>query len=142
MRRHISRSGTLGYEAASQMKAVGIGISTSVGIDGAPINSRSFLDHLASFEEDGETEAVLMIGEVGVSTRGGSCSVDSWIKGNINKPVVGSVAGFTAPKGRYRSRGRDHLCSRRQRGGKNGNRALLWSQSGAKLAPAADLRLR
>jgi malate-CoA ligase subunit alpha len=58
----ISRSGTLGYEAASQMKAKGIGISTSVGIGGDPINGSSFLDHLGLFEEDPDTEAVLMIG--------------------------------------------------------------------------------
>lgn len=61
----ISRSGTLGYEAAAQMKAVGLGISTSVGIGGDPINGSSFLDHLALFEDDPDTAAVLMIGEIG-----------------------------------------------------------------------------
>ncbi|HET7469803.1 MAG TPA: succinate--CoA ligase subunit alpha, partial [Gemmatimonadales bacterium] len=61
----VTRSGTLGYEAASQMKAVGIGISTSVGIGGDPINGSSFVDILQRFEEDPETEAVMMIGEIG-----------------------------------------------------------------------------
>jgi malate-CoA ligase subunit alpha len=93
----ISRSGTLGYEAASQMKAVGIGISTSVGIGGDPINGSSFLDHLTLFEQDNETEAVLMIGEIGGPQE---AEAAAWIKCNMSKPVVGFVAGLTAPKGR------------------------------------------
>jgi malate-CoA ligase subunit alpha len=93
----ISRSGTLGYEAASQMKAKGIGISTSVGIGGDPINGSSFLDHLALFEEDPETEAVLMIGEIGGPQE---AEASAWIKDNMSKPVIGFVAGLTAPKGR------------------------------------------
>jgi malate-CoA ligase subunit alpha len=93
----ISRSGTLGYEAASQMKALGIGISTSVGIGGDPINGTSFLDHLVLFEQDDETEAVLMIGEIGGPQE---AEAAAWIKENMTKPVVGFVAGLTAPKGR------------------------------------------
>jgi malate-CoA ligase subunit alpha len=93
----ISRSGTLGYEAASQMKALGVGVSTSVGIGGDPINGSSFLDHLVLFEEDSETEAVLMIGEIGGPQE---AEAAAWIKGNMTKPVVGFVAGLTAPKGR------------------------------------------
>ena len=93
----ISRSGTLGYEAASQLKAVGIGISTSVGIGGDPINGSSFLDHLQLFEEDPETEAVLMIGEIGGPQE---AEASAWIKENMSKPVVGFVAGLTAPMGR------------------------------------------
>ncbi len=93
----ISRSGTLGYEAASQMKALGIGISTSVGIGGDPINGSSFMDHLALFAEDDETEAVLMIGEIGGPQE---AEAAAWIKDNMMKPVVGFVAGLTAPKGR------------------------------------------
>jgi len=93
----VSRSGTLGYEAASQMKAVGIGISTSVGIGGDPINGSSFLDHLALFERDDETEAVLMIGEIGGPQE---AQAAAWIRNNMSKPVVGFVAGLTAPKGR------------------------------------------
>ncbi|WP_407528610.1 succinate--CoA ligase subunit alpha [Methylobacterium oryzisoli] len=93
----ISRSGTLGYEAASQMKAVGLGISTSVGIGGDPINGSSFLDHLALFEADPDTDAVLMIGEIGGPQE---AEASAWIKENMSKPVVGFVAGLTAPKGR------------------------------------------
>ena len=61
----IGRSGTLGYEAAAQMKAMGMGVSTSVGIGGDPINGSSFMDHLARFEADPETNAIVMIGEIG-----------------------------------------------------------------------------
>jgi malate-CoA ligase subunit alpha len=93
----VSRSGTLGYEAASQLKAIGLGVSTSVGIGGDPINGSSFLDHLQLFEEDPETEAVLMIGEIGGPQE---AQASAWIKDNMSKPVVGFVAGLTAPKGR------------------------------------------
>ncbi len=93
----ISRSGTLGYEAASQMKALGIGITTSVGIGGDPINGSSFIDHLALFEQDEETDAVLIIGEIGGPQE---AEAAAWIKANMTKPVVGFVAGLTAPKGR------------------------------------------
>jgi malate-CoA ligase subunit alpha len=93
----VSRSGTLGYEAASQLMALGIGVSTSVGIGGDPINGSSFLDHLALFEQDPETHAVLMIGEIGGAQE---AEAAAWIKDNMTKPVVGYVAGLTAPKGR------------------------------------------
>jgi malate-CoA ligase subunit alpha len=93
----ISRSGTLGYEAASQMKALGIGVSTSVGIGGDPINGSSFADHLVLFEQDPETVAVLMIGEIGGAQE---AEAAAWIQKNMTKPVVGFVAGLTAPKGR------------------------------------------
>jgi malate-CoA ligase subunit alpha len=93
----VSRSGTLGYEAASQLKAVGLGVSTSVGIGGDPINGSSFLDHLQLFEQDPETEAVLMIGEIGGPQE---AEAAAWIQQNMTKPVVGYVAGLTAPKGR------------------------------------------
>ena len=93
----IGRSGTLGYEAASQMKEEGIGISTSVGIGGDPINGSSFKDHLEIFEQDDETKAVVIIGEIG-----GPQEVEAamWAKENMSKPVVGYIAGLTAPKGR------------------------------------------
>ena len=93
----ISRSGTLGYEAAAQMKELGIGISTSVGIGGDPINGSSFLDHLALFETDPDTDAVLMIGEIGGPQE---AEASAWIRENMSKPVIGFVAGLTAPKGR------------------------------------------
>jgi len=93
----IGRSGTLGYEAASQMKEAGIGISTSIGIGGDPINGSSFKDHLEIFEQDDETKAVVIIGEIG-----GPQEVEAamWAKENMSKPVIGYIAGLTAPKGR------------------------------------------
>jgi malate-CoA ligase subunit alpha len=93
----VSRSGTLGYEAGAQMKALGIGITTSVGIGGDPINGSSFLDHLMLFEEDPETKVVVMIGEIGGPQE---AEASKWVKENMTKPVVGYVAGLTAPKGR------------------------------------------
>jgi len=93
----VSRSGTLGYEAASQMKDLGIGVSTSVGIGGDPINGSSFLDHLKFFQDDPETEAVMMIGEIGGPQE---AEAAEWIEKNMTKPVIGYVAGLTAPKGR------------------------------------------
>jgi malate-CoA ligase subunit alpha len=93
----VGRSGTLGYEAASQMKKLGIGVSTSIGIGGDPINGSSFRDHLEHFEKDPETKAVVMIGEIG-----GPQEADAarWAKENMKKPLIGYVAGLTAPKGR------------------------------------------
>jgi malate-CoA ligase subunit alpha len=93
----VSRSGTLGYEAAAQMKALGIGVTTSVGIGGDPINGSSFLDHLERFERDPETKAVIMIGEIGGPQE---AEASAWVQAHMSKPVVGYVAGLTAPKGR------------------------------------------
>jgi malate-CoA ligase subunit alpha len=93
----VTRSGTLGYEAASQMKALGIGISTSVGIGGDPINGSSFLDHLRLFEQDPETDAVMIIGEIGGPQE---AEAAQFAQQNMGKPVIGYVAGLTAPKGR------------------------------------------
>jgi len=93
----IGRSGTLGYEAASQLKAEGIGVSTSVGIGGDPINGSSFRDHLARFEEDPETLAVVMIGEIGGPQEADAAK---FYKENMKTPVMGYIAGLTAPKGR------------------------------------------
>jgi malate-CoA ligase subunit alpha len=92
----VGRSGTLGYEAADQLREVGIGISSSIGIGGDPINGSAFKDHLAYFDEDPDTKAVIMIGEIG-----GPQEVDAamWAKDNMSKPVIGYVAGLTAPKG-------------------------------------------
>lgn len=93
----VGRSGTLGYEAADQMKRLGIGISTSVGIGGDPINGSSHRDIMEKFEEDDETKVVMMIGEIG-----GPQEVEAGLfaKENMSKPVVAYIAGLTAPKGR------------------------------------------
>jgi malate-CoA ligase subunit alpha len=93
----VTRSGTLGYEAASQMNDLGIGQSTSVGIGGDPINGSSFVDMLKLFEQDPETEAVMMIGEIGGPQE---AEAALFVKENMTKPVIGYVAGLTAPKGR------------------------------------------
>jgi malate-CoA ligase subunit alpha len=93
----VSRSGTLSYEAASQMKALGIGVSTSAGIGGDPINGSSFLDHLQLFENDPETDAVMMIGEIGGPQE---AEASMFVRDHMTKPVIGYVAGLTAPEGR------------------------------------------
>jgi malate-CoA ligase subunit alpha len=93
----VTRSGTLSYEASSQMKALGIGLTTSVGIGGDPINGTSFKDILALFEEDDETEAVMMIGEIGGPQE---AEAAMFYKENMTKPVIGYIAGLTAPPGR------------------------------------------
>ena len=93
----ISRSGTLSYEAAAQLSELEIGVSTSVGIGGDPVNGSSFRDHLGHFEHDTETDAVLMIGEIG-----GPQEVEGaqFVRERMRKPVIGYVAGMTAPPGR------------------------------------------
>ena len=93
----IGRSGTLGYEAAQQLKNLNIGISTSVGIGGDPINGSSFRDIIEKFEQDKETEAVLMIGEIGGPQE---VAAGEFVKENMKKPVIAYIAGLTAPKGR------------------------------------------
>ena len=93
----VGRSGTLGYEAADQMKRLGIGISSSVGIGGDPINGSSHRDILEHFENDPETKVVLMIGEIG-----GPQEVEAGLYAQqyMTKPVVAYIAGLTAPEGR------------------------------------------
>ena len=93
----IGRSGTLGYEAASQLKELGIGVSTSVGIGGDPINGSSFRDILERFENDPDTDVICMIGEIGGPQE---AEAADYIRDHVTKPVVAYVAGLTAPKGR------------------------------------------
>ncbi len=93
----VGRSGTLGYEAAAQMKVLGIGVSTSVGIGGDPINGSSFKDILELFEADPDTDAVMMIGEIGGPQE---AEAAAWVARHMTKPVVAYIAGLSAPKGR------------------------------------------
>lgn len=93
----IGRSGTLGYEAASQMKARGIGVSTSVGIGGDPINGSSFKDILELFNEDPDTDAVVMIGEIGGPQE---AEAAAWAAEHMEKPLMAYIAGLSAPKGK------------------------------------------
>jgi succinyl-CoA synthetase alpha subunit len=93
----VSRSGTLNYEAVEQMSELGLGISTSISIGGDPVNGCDFLTLLKRFANDPETDAVLMIGEIG-----GSQEVEAaaWARDQMEKPLIGFIAGATAPPGR------------------------------------------
>jgi succinyl-CoA synthetase alpha subunit len=93
----LSRSGTLTYEAVGQLSAVGLGQSSCVGIGGDPIIGTKFIDVLTLFNNDPETESVIMIGEIGGTAEEEAAA---WIKANMTKPVVSFIAGATAPPGR------------------------------------------
>ena len=93
----VSRSGTLTYEAVGQLTALGLGQSTAIGIGGDPIIGTTFLDAIQLFNADPETHAIVMIGEIGGNAEE---TAAAYIKENVKKPVVGFVAGQTAPPGR------------------------------------------
>jgi succinyl-CoA synthetase alpha subunit len=93
----VSKSGTLTYEVVYKLKGAGIGTTTCVGIGGDPVNGTSFIDCLAAFEADPETKAIVMLGEIGGTDEQDAAT---YIKANLTKPVVGFIAGQTAPPGR------------------------------------------
>jgi succinyl-CoA synthetase alpha subunit len=93
----VSRSGTLTYEAVGQLTELGIGQSTAVGIGGDPVNGMKHVDVLKLFNDDPDTDAVIMIGEIGGSDEENAAQ---WVKANMKKPVVGFIAGVTAPPGK------------------------------------------
>lgn len=93
----VSRSGTLTYEAVGQLTALGLGQSTAVGIGGDPINGLKHIDIMKMFNDDPDTDAVIMIGEIGGPDEANAAE---WIKDNMKKPVVGFIAGVTAPPGK------------------------------------------
>jgi succinyl-CoA synthetase alpha subunit len=93
----VSRSGTLTYEAVGQLTALGLGQSTCIGIGGDPIVGTRHIDALQLFNDDPDTDVVIMIGEIGGSSEEEACA---WAKQHMKKPVVGFIAGTTAPPGR------------------------------------------
>ena len=93
----VSKSGTLTYEVVYKLKGAGIGTTTCVGIGGDPVNGTSFIDCLAAFEADPETQAIVMLGEIGGTDEQEAAA---YIKAHVTKPVVGFIAGQTAPPGR------------------------------------------
>ena len=93
----VSRSGTLTYEAVGQLTAMGIGQSTCVGIGGDPVNGTNFIDVLSLYQDDPDTDAVIMIGEIGGTAEEEAAD---WIRENFTKPIVGFIAGATAPPGK------------------------------------------
>ena len=93
----VSRSGTLTYEAVGQLSALGIGQSTCIGIGGDPVKGTDFIDALQLFQADPDTHAVIMIGEIGGSAEEAAAE---WVQANFTKPIIGFVAGLTAPPGR------------------------------------------
>lgn len=93
----VSRSGTLTYEAVGQLTALGLGQSSAVGIGGDPINGLKHIDIMKMFNDDPDTDAVIMIGEIGGPDEANAAM---WVKDNMKKPVVGFIAGVTAPAGK------------------------------------------
>jgi succinyl-CoA synthetase alpha subunit len=126
----VSKSGTLTYEAVGQLTALGIGQSTCVGIGGDPVAGTDFIDVLTLFNDDPDTHAVIMIGEIGGDAEEQAAA---WVKANMKKPIVGFIAGRTAPPGRRMGHAGAIIS-----GGKGGadEKVAAMEAAGIKVAPS------
>ncbi len=126
----VSRSGTLTYEAVGQLSALGVGQSSCVGIGGDPVNGMDFIDVLRLFNDDPQTEGVIMIGEIG---GGAEERAAAWVKANMKKPVAGFIAGTTAPPGKRMGHAGAVISGGK---GKASDKMAAFEEAGIRVAPS------